>query len=105
MPVANKTLVTRSKGTLGVLVVSFDCDNSYPAGGYPFDLSPYGCTRPHFVTFMNTQGFEGQYNRANKTVQFFGTATAVAITSATEVAGGADLSALVGVRAIVFYDR
>jgi hypothetical protein len=108
MALANKKKLANSKGTIGICVVQFDCDNAYPAGvggGYPLDFSPYGCKDPYFVTFQNTFGYEAQYDKVNKVVRFYGTATATAITSATEVGNGADLSALVGVRGIAFYDR
>lgn len=99
MPLANKKLLNKSKGTLGTVIVQFDGDGSYPAGGYPLDFSPYGSQKPYAVLFANTGGYDAAYNYATETVQFF-TANGTA-----EISAGTSLTSLVGVRAIAYYDR
>jgi hypothetical protein len=102
MPLLNKKKIANTRGTMGMCVVQFDCDANYVSGvggGYSLDFAPFGCKIPHFVTFQNTQGYEAQYDRVAKAVHFWATAT-------TEAANGdPGVAALVGVRAIAFYER
>jgi len=80
-----------------------DCDDSYPTGGYAFDLSPE-VKDVKMVAFETVSGYLFEYDSANKKVKVYevnqpvdenGTATYTV--TIKEVGDGTDLASVTGV--------
>ena len=81
-----------------VYLGTFDCDNSYPTGGYDASLIQTRITRMHITNLNATYGLE--YNPSTNKIMAFVLATGA------EVSNGTSLSAVTGVpyEALVYFD-
>lgn len=89
-------VVNSVKGAeVGRKVLSLAADNSYPTGGYAFDLAAKaGVKNVDFVGVENAAGYDVVYDRANKKLMFY-------VSGGTQVSNAVDLSALTDIRLLV----
>jgi hypothetical protein len=93
----------RMKNVL-VYIGSFDCDNSYPTGGYTVD-GIHTRIKDMFI-YQNSVLYEFVFDRANRKIKAYHQSTATPDQDKAEVANGVDLSGQTGVEytALVYMD-